>query len=435
MSEHEKRILLFGGTTEGRALIETGLPLVYSAATEYGANIVEPASGSSVISGRMSSSAMSEMLSLGDFAGVIDATHPYAAEVKRNISSACGRLGVPLFRVIRPRSSGFGEGNVMDFATCEDAAHYLRSATGNALIAVGSKELERFTVVPEYRSRLFVRVLPTSEAISLCERLGFPPSNIIAEQGPFSTLSNMAHLDRARAGFLVTKDGGAAGGFTEKLEAASSHGAALLVIRRPDEYDESGYGLRGTVDEAMNWARKLLGWDMPPSSPAISRFPIFPMFISLKGRGALVIGAGSVARRKAEVLLKCGALLRVASPRVLDKFRTLEGLERTDFTLRPYSKEDMINPLPDGTRISMVIAASGDREANRRAGLDALELSLPVNVADAPEECSFFFPSFIEHDGFVAGVSSSGQSPALCRRLADRLRTMWVELVTDVRKA
>jgi siroheme synthase-like protein len=95
----------------------------------------------------------------------------------------------------------------------------------------------------------------------------------------------------------------------------------------------------------------------------------------------------------------------------------------------------MISPLPDGTRISMVIAASSDREANRRAGLDASEIGLPVNVADSPDECSFFFPSFVEHDGFVAGVSSSGQSPALCRRLADRLRTVWEELVADVRSA
>ena len=136
----------------------------------------------------------------------------------------------------------------------------------------------------------------------------------------------MAHLERARARFLVTKDGGAAGGFTEKLEAASSYGAAVLMIRRPDESGESEYGLRGTSDEATGWARELLGQDQPPLTQIELRAPLFPMFVSLKGRGALVIGAGAVALRKAEILLRCGALLRVASPAVRDEFRTLNGL-------------------------------------------------------------------------------------------------------------
>jgi siroheme synthase-like protein len=91
----------------------------------------------------------------------------------------------------------------------------------------------------------------------------------------------------------------------------------------------------------------------------------------------------------------------------------------------------MTEPLGCGVEISMAIAATGDRSVNHLVWLDAVRLGLPVNVADSPEECTFFFPSFVEHDGFVAGISSLGRSPSRCRRLAERLRLRWREWVRD----
>jgi siroheme synthase-like protein len=158
---------------------------------------------------------------------------------------------------------------------------------------------------------------------------------------------------------------------------------------------------------------------------------MFPMFVSLNRRGVMIAGAGAVALRKAGVLLRCGALLRVASPAVTEGFVTVSGAERIEFTGRPYSASDMTEPLGCGVEISMAIAATSDRNVNHLVWLDAVRLGLPVNVADSPEECSFFFPSFVEHDSFVAGISSSGRSPSVCRGLAERLRLRWGEWVRD----
>jgi siroheme synthase-like protein len=156
------------------------------------------------------------------------------------------------------------------------------------------------------------------------------------------------------------------------------------------------------------------------------------MFVDMNGRGVLVAGAGAVASRKAAVLLRCGAWLRVASPAIGEGFDSVQGLERVEFTNRDYSASDMTAPIGGSASVSMAIAATDSREVNHQVWLDAVKLGLPVNVADEPLECTFYFPSFVECDGFVAGVSSSGRSPAQCRRLADRLRSCWREWVTDV---
>ncbi|MDR1481399.1 MAG: precorrin-6A reductase [Synergistaceae bacterium] len=260
-----KKILLMGGTTEGRELFKTGLPFVYSAATEYGAKFVRRGPDENLImSGRMDESRMLELLRTGEFAGVVDATHPYAAEVKLNIQRACETAGIPLFRVLRPPvGAGSGHG-VTVVKSWKEAAGYIERANGNALLTIGSKELHNFVSISDFKTRLYVRILPSSESIATCERLGFPPSNIIAELGPFSESANRSHLEKIRASILVTKDGGQEGGVPEKLAAARKHGAEVLMIARPSPCDSLADVSSGSVTDAWSWALSLPGVEREP---------------------------------------------------------------------------------------------------------------------------------------------------------------------------
>ena len=100
-------------------------------------------------------------------------------------------------------------------------------------LTTGAKELAAFAALsPE---RLFPRVLPTREGIAACEAAGIPHKNIIAMQGPFSYALNCALMKQFSIRYLVTKDGGAVGGFAEKAQAAQDTGAQLIVVRRPAE--------------------------------------------------------------------------------------------------------------------------------------------------------------------------------------------------------
>ncbi len=118
----------------------------------------------------------------------------------------------------------------------EEAARLLAGREGNILLATGAKELPAFAALEP--ARLFPRVLPSEESVAACRRAGIPSRNIIALYGPFTQRLNEALMEQYHIRFLVTKDGGEAGGFREKAAAALAAGVELVVIRRPRDRGE-----------------------------------------------------------------------------------------------------------------------------------------------------------------------------------------------------
>lgn len=104
------KVLIFGGTTEGRLLagelLERGFEVTVSVATPLGAEELEGLPGLRVLVGRRDREEMAEVL--GAFDRCVDATHPYAVEASGNIRSACEQAGVPLCRLLRRESRGRG---------------------------------------------------------------------------------------------------------------------------------------------------------------------------------------------------------------------------------------------------------------------------------------------------------------------------------------
>lgn len=119
------------------------------------------------------------------------------------------------------------------FADAAGAAAWLAATGGNILLATGAKELGAFA--PLGGGRLYPRVLPSLESLAACETAGIPRSNILALQGPFTQELNEALIRQYHIRFLVTKDGGRAGGFAEKTAAAAATGTELILLRRPEE--------------------------------------------------------------------------------------------------------------------------------------------------------------------------------------------------------
>ena len=230
------RIVLFGGTAEGRALSRElaakGAEVTVCVATEYGREEQGEFPGVTVRTGRLEAEGMAELMR--GAALCVDATHPYAVRATANIRAAAGRAGVPYRRLLR-RASPLPEGSVTA-ADALGAAAYLAGRKGNILLATGAKELAAFA--PLGGERLYPRVLPSAESLDACAHAGIPRRNIIAMQGPFSEELNLALIRQFSIRYLVTKDGGEAGGFGEKAAAAAAGGAALLVIRRPEEQGE-----------------------------------------------------------------------------------------------------------------------------------------------------------------------------------------------------
>ena len=231
------RVVVFSGTTEGRMfskqLAALGAEVLVSVATPLGAEEQGCAPGITVRAGRLDAEEMTALLQ--GAALCVDATHPYATEATRNIRAAATEAGVAYHRLLRP-ASALPAGSVV-LETAAQAAVYLAAKPGNVLLATGAKELPAFAALDP--ARLYPRVLPTLAGITACEAAGIPHRNIIAMQGPFTLELNVALLRQFAIAAMVTKDGGAAGGFEEKARAAQDTGAQLIVIRRPAEQGET----------------------------------------------------------------------------------------------------------------------------------------------------------------------------------------------------
>ena len=229
-------ILLFAGTTEGRRIAETlrdqPVSVTVSVATEYGETLIAPADNITVLHGRKNAEEIEALIQKTQAQLLIDATHPYAAEITKTLKAVAEKTGTEYLRVLR--ASEQADGCV--FVNDTDAAiAYLNTTEGNVLLTVGSKELSRYTAVRDFETRLFARILPVKESTDAAFALGFSGKHLICMQGPFSEELNEATIRAIDAKILVTKDTGASGGFAEKIRAARTCGATPVVIRRPDE--------------------------------------------------------------------------------------------------------------------------------------------------------------------------------------------------------
>lgn len=267
------KVVIFGGTTEGRQLAEYLIQLNKKqkmqtievhvcVASEYGAQVLPDDAALKVHVGRLEQADIQEFLQKVQADICVDATHPYAVIVTQNIYQACKVVGVPYVRVRREMQEEPGNADSVmqmsgthiadadgkrytdeasDSVYVEDtqaAVDYLKGATGNILITTGSKELHLYTQIPDYESRCTARVLPTQSVVEACTELGFTGKHLICMQGPFDLEMNLATLRYANADFLVTKASGKNGGYDEKCEAALAAGVHLVVIGRPKEQVE-----------------------------------------------------------------------------------------------------------------------------------------------------------------------------------------------------
>jgi precorrin-6x reductase len=247
-------VLVFGGTLEGRTLAQrlaaAGISVLYSVATDYGRELIPTANHLSVHTGRMEEEEMATMMGTHSFSYVVDATHPYAALVSENIRHAAEHCGIPYRRVLRPGQTAEG---VISVPSAQAAAEWLSKYEGNIFLTTGSKDLSAFSAIPNYKERLWVRVLPSVASLQLALEQGIPASHIICMQGPFSQEINTATLRQINAKYMVTKDSGKVGGFTEKIAAAREADAQLLVISRPTQ--EKGETLEDLLRQLLEEAK------------------------------------------------------------------------------------------------------------------------------------------------------------------------------------
>ena len=122
----------------------------------------------------------------------------------------------------------------------------------------------------------------------------------------------------------------------------------------------------------------------------------FPIFLDLRGRTALVVGAGEAAERKAEALRRAGATVRARA-----------GFDPAD--------------LPG---CAIAVGAEASAADLRALFAAATAAGIPVNVVDQPALCSFITPSIVDRAPLQIAVSSGGAAPVLARLLRAKIESM-----------
>ena len=256
MVKYMKNVLIFGGTIEGRALVERlqtfDIMLHVCVVTDYGAGLLPERENICKHVGRLDMGAISELISEIKPVCCVDATHPYAQIVTENVAAVCEKMSCPYIRIARAAQQNNNENSYL-FDSVSEAAQFLATTEGVIFATTGSKELEAYTVIPNYKERVVARVLPTVDVMEKCSSLGFEGRNLICMQGPFSEEINYEMLRSTGAKWLVTKCSGAEGGYLEKCEAAIRTGVNLVLIGRPKEC-ENAVGFPQALDLVCTYA-------------------------------------------------------------------------------------------------------------------------------------------------------------------------------------
>lgn len=159
---------------------------------------------------------------------VIDATHPFAAQMSRHAISACGALGIPLLAMERPAWQARPGDQWLQVPDMAAAAQTLTPAMQRVFLAIGRKQLAAFT--PQAARHHFVlRVIDPTDA-----PLPLPISSyeLLIARGPFQLADERALLQRHAIDCMVSKNAGGADTYA-KIEAARELGVPVIMVDRP----------------------------------------------------------------------------------------------------------------------------------------------------------------------------------------------------------
>lgn len=228
------RKLLLGGTSDSTAILEVldrlKIDVTSSVVTDYGRHLASKF-GQPVIQGRLTAEDMVAFVRDNDVDEIIDATHPFADVVSREAMRAAESAGISYLRFERQATLDLS-GAIVVHSTEEAIAEIDRRGYQTIYLGTGSKTLPLFVEgLPE--RRIVVRVLPTSEVLLACERLGLMADQIDAIKAPFSKECNKELILRSKADVFVSKESGTVGGIREKIDGCLELGIDCIIIARP----------------------------------------------------------------------------------------------------------------------------------------------------------------------------------------------------------
>ncbi len=152
---------------------------------------------------------------------------------------------------------------------------------------------------------------------------------------------------------------------------------------------------------------------------------LLPLFHNVKSKTCLVVGGGNIAYRKITLLHRAGASITAIAPDFISSVYSSVTEHGGRCISCDYADEDLFSELVAEALSDCVIAivATDDEQCQVLVSALAQMHNTPVNVVDAPELCTCFFPSIVERGALTVAVSTAGNAPVMARLLRARLES------------
>jgi precorrin-6A/cobalt-precorrin-6A reductase len=239
-----QRILILGGTTEARALARALAERAHISVTlSLAGRTKEPApQGVPVRVGGFGGTAGLANYLRSSIDVLVDATHPYAAQISMNAARAAEQTNTPLLALHRPawpRSNGDSWTEVDDM---EGAVQALGIAPRRVFLALGRKELAPFQSAPQHH--YLIRSVEPPDA-----PLALPHASHIIQRGPFIESDERALLMQHAIEIIVARNSGGEAAYG-KIAAARALRLPVIMLRRPTLPSVPAVA---TAQEALNY--------------------------------------------------------------------------------------------------------------------------------------------------------------------------------------
>lgn len=238
------KILILGGTSEASALASAvakrGLPAIFSYAGRV--NSPKPQPLPTRIGGFGGVSGLVAFLAQQRITHIVDATHPFAAQMSTNVVTAAAQCGVKAIALTRPAWRPVVGDQWQSVASIDEAVSALAGPPQRVLLAIGRMHLAAFATQPQHHY-----------VLRLVDQPDRPPSladyTAVIDRGPFTLEGDLALLENQRIERIVCKNSGGEGA-ASKLTAARRLSLPVVMIERPQLPSRLE---AHTVDDVINW--------------------------------------------------------------------------------------------------------------------------------------------------------------------------------------
>jgi precorrin-6A/cobalt-precorrin-6A reductase len=246
------RALILGGTGDANHLADTLARAEIDALYSYAGRtkIPLPHQVATRIGGFGGADGLADFIEQEKITHVIDATHPFAAEMSRNAVMACAAANIPLIALERAPWTRTAGDNWIDVAHIAAAVAALPEQPARIFLAIGRQHIAPFATKPQHAYLLRFVDAP-DDALPLSN------AEVIVSRGPFMLDGELALMRARGTEWVVARNSGGAGA-RAKIDAARELSLPVIMIARPELPERPRVE---SVDEVMTWLNRWLHHD------------------------------------------------------------------------------------------------------------------------------------------------------------------------------